>query len=128
LDEEEERLAQRLLGILADGGLTPPDLQSIESMAGIAGGKLKRVLEQLERGGRAVRVAPDLYFAPAAVDEARDLIRGHVAVHGEITAAAFRDLIRASRKFSIALLDYFDRTRFTMRIGDVRKLRGLRTE
>jgi selenocysteine-specific elongation factor len=123
LDEAEERLAQRVLDILADAGLTPPDLRSIETTAGISGAKLKHVLEQLERGGRAVRVAPDLYFAPAAVDQARDLIRGHVAVHGEITAAAFRDLIRASRKFSIALLDYFDRTRFTMRIGDVRKVR-----
>ena len=38
-------------------------------------------------------------------------------------AAEFRDLIGASRKFSIALLDYFDRTGFTMRVGDVRKLR-----
>jgi selenocysteine-specific elongation factor len=81
------------------------------------------VLEQLERGGRIVRVAPDLYFTGAAVEKARELIRAHAAAHGEITAAAFRDLIQASRKFSIALLDYFDRTRFTLRVGDVRKLR-----
>jgi selenocysteine-specific elongation factor len=69
------------------------------------------------------RVAPDLYFAADAVDRARDLIRVHVAAHGEITAAAFRDLIQASRKFSIALLNYFDRTGFTLRVGDTRKLR-----
>jgi selenocysteine-specific elongation factor len=123
LDDEEERLAERVLGILDEAGLTPPDLRTIEASAGIAGARLKHVLEQLERGGRAVRVAPDLYFASAAVEKARALLRGHVAAHGEITAAAFRDLIQASRKFSIALLDYFDRTRFTMRIGDVRKVR-----
>ena len=69
------------------------------------------------------RAAPDLYFAADAVERARELIRAHVAAHGEITAAAFRDLIGASRKFSIALLDYFDRTGFTLRVGDVRKVR-----
>jgi len=43
--------------------------------------------------------------------------------HGDISAATFRDLRGASRRFSIALLDYFDRTGFTLRVGDVRKLR-----
>ena len=78
---------------------------------------------QLEREGRVVRVAPDLYFTATAVEHARDVIRQHVAAHGEVTAATFRDLIGASRKFSIALLNFFDRTGFTLRVGDVRKLR-----
>jgi len=52
------------------------------------------------------------------------LLRDHVRVHGTISAATFRDLLGASRKFSISLLDYFDRTGFTLRVGDVRKLRG----
>ena len=38
-------------------------------------------------------------------------------------SARFRDLIKASRKFSIALLNYFDRTGFTLRVGDARKVR-----
>ena len=43
--------------------------------------------------------------------------------HGEITAAGFRDLIGASRKFAIAFLDWCDRTGVTLRIGDARRLR-----
>jgi selenocysteine-specific elongation factor len=89
----------------------------------IAGAQLNAILGELERGGRIVRASPDLCFAAEAVEHARDLIRAHVAQHGEITAAAFRDLIDASRKFSIALLTYFDRSGFTLRVGDVRKLR-----
>ena len=41
----------------------------------------------------------------------------------EITAATFRDLIGASRKFAIAFLDWCDRTGLTVRVGDLRKLR-----
>jgi hypothetical protein len=43
-----------------------------------------------------------------------------------VYAAAFRDLIGTSRKFSIALLTYFDRTGFTLRVGDIRRLRAHR--
>jgi len=51
------------------------------------------------------------------------LVRRFVADSGQIDAAQLRDLIGASRKFSIALLTYFDRIGFTLRVGDVRKLR-----
>ena len=43
--------------------------------------------------------------------------------HRDITAAVFRDLIGASRKFAIAVLDWCDRTGVTVRVGDLRKLR-----
>ncbi len=123
LGQAEEALAERLEQVLEKAGLTPPDVRLLAAELGAAPPQLQALLVQLERAGRVVRVSPELYFAPAAVEQARQLIRRHAAVHGDITAAAFRDLLNASRKFSIALLDYFDRTRFTLRLGDVRKLR-----
>ena len=123
LDRSDVPVAAHLIAALSAGGFTPPDTKQLAADLGIAPPRLGEILAELERGGHVARGAPDLYFAPAAVDRARDLIRTHVAQHGEITAAAFRDRINASRKFSIALLNYFDRTGFTLRVGDVRKLR-----
>jgi selenocysteine-specific elongation factor len=40
-----------------------------------------------------------------------------------MNAAAFRDLIGSSRKYTIPLLEYFDRVGLTIRIGDIRKLK-----
>ena len=119
----DRTLAARAEQVLAEGGLTPPDLKQMESALGVARTRLVDLLQQLEREGRVQRIAPDLYYAAPALEQARTLLREHVAGHGEITAATFRDLINASRKFSIALLDYFDRTGFTLRVGDARKLR-----
>jgi selenocysteine-specific elongation factor len=68
-------------------------------------------------------VAPDLYFARGAIERGIHLLKEYCASHGEITAAAFRDLIGASRKYTIPLLQYYDRTGVTLRVGDVRKLR-----
>jgi len=53
----------------------------------------------------------------------REQIAERIRSAGPIAAAELRDMIGASRKFSIALLEYFDRTGFTIRVGDRRKLR-----
>jgi selenocysteine-specific elongation factor len=119
----QRALAERAESLLVEAGFTPPDLKQLESTLSAPRGRLGEVLQQLEREGRVFRVAPDLYYAAPVLERARALLREGVAVQGEITAATFRDLIQASRKFSIALLDYFDRTGFTLRVGDARKLR-----
>jgi selenocysteine-specific elongation factor len=124
LDEADRKVATRLERYLADARFTPPDLRSIETELKIPRQRLQDLLTELEREEHVVRVAPDLYFAAPVVDEARALIRDHATKHGQIDAATFRDLIGASRKFSIALLNYFDRTGFTLRVGDQRKVRG----
>jgi selenocysteine-specific elongation factor len=123
LGRADRSLAQRAEEALAGGGLTPPDLKQLEADLGLPRARLVELLRQLEREGRVHRVAPDLYYAAPAVAQAKTVLHDYVTAHGEITAAVFRDLIQASRKFSIALLDYFDRTGFTLRVGDVRKLR-----
>ena len=46
---------------------------------------------------------------------------------GEITTAQFRDRHQTSRKYAIPLLEYFDRTGITVRIGEVRRLRNPQT-
>jgi len=123
LDREGGALGARLERILADGGLTPPDLRALEEASGASRRELLGVLGVLEKEGRVVRVSPELYYHPTAVAEGTRRITDYCAAHGEVTAAAFRDLIGASRKFAIAFLDWTDRTGITLRVGDVRRLR-----
>ena len=41
-----------------------------------------------------------------------------------ISTADFRDRYQTSRKYAIPLLEYFDRTGLTVRMGEVRRLRN----
>ncbi len=123
LDPAARALGDRLEHLLADGRFTPPDLRQLEALVGTERRRLAEILSVLEKEGRVVRVAPDLYFACDAVAGARALLTEHCRAHGEISAAVFRDLIGASRKFAIALLDWCDRTGVTTRVGDMRRLR-----
>ena len=120
---EDEDVAFQLEQLLGEGRFTPPDLRQLETTTGLSRARLAEVLGVLESERRVVRIAPDLYFARGPADEARALLEAHCRAHGDVTAAAFRDVIGASRKFAIAFLDWCDRTGVTVRVGDLRKLR-----
>lgn len=122
LDERARLAGIRFEAVLRAAGLMPPDVGGLATEE-LSGRDLQDVLAVLEREGRVVRVAPELYYARDAVERGLVVLREYCASHGEITAAAFRDLIGASRKYSIAFLDYCDRTGITLRVGDVRRLR-----
>ncbi|MGZ3478202.1 MAG: SelB domain-containing protein, partial [Polyangiales bacterium] len=44
--------------------------------------------------------------------------------HGSITTGAFKDLVGSSRKYVVPLAEWFDGQKVTLRVGEVRKLRG----
>lgn len=105
----------------------PPDLRQLADALKLPAGemgKLRTVLSALEREGKVAKIATDLYFGRVALDQARARLIAHLQENSEITAAVYRDLLGASRKFAIALLDYFDHSGVTTRVGDVRRLRA----
>ncbi len=115
--------AAELASLLEAAGFTPPDVRQLAGSTGLPASTVLEVLAVLEREGRVVRIAPDLFYGRRATDEALERLATHCRTHGDITAAAFRDLIDASRKFAIAFLDWTDRTGVTLRVGDLRRLR-----
>jgi len=109
--------------ILGEQPLTPPDLKEIEKQAGVPRNRLSEVIRLLEREGAIVRITTDMYFLASSIDQLRGTLVQFLNEKGEMNAAAFRDLIGSSRKYTIPLLEYFDRVGLTIRIGDIRKLK-----
>ena len=92
---------------------------------GVVGrGKLTEVIRVMEREKSMVRVATELYYPRESVDKVKGALYKYLADHNEITAAIFRDILGSSRKYTIALLEYFDREGITVRIGDARRLKS----
>lgn len=123
---DEGRLAREAEAVLRQARFQPPEIKQLAGGLGLSLsdlGRVRAVLSALEREGRVVKIATDLYFERSAVDAAREFLTAHLAKTPDITAAAYRDLLGTSRKFAIALLDHFDRAGVTMRVGDVRRLR-----
>ncbi len=126
LTGDDGTMAERICAELAKAGFHPPDLNQLARALNVAPGqefKLKTVLAALEIKGRVVKIASDLYFERSHLEAARSRLLDYLASHQEINAATYRDLLAASRKFSISLLDYFDHAGVTTRVGDARRLR-----
>jgi selenocysteine-specific elongation factor len=117
-------LAQRTLALFTAAALQPPRPVEAAATLGVDPRALSPVLDVLVRGGSLVRVK-DLLFATPAVDELREKLRVHLQAKREITPQEWKELVGASRKFAIPLAEHFDGEKLTMRVGEVRRLRGL---
>jgi len=103
--------------------LTPPELPELQTRLGVERQRLAELLKLLEQDGRITKVTPVMYFLRAALDRVRAMLVERLTGGATITAAALRDELKISRKFAIPLLEYFDKTGLTVRVGDARKLR-----
>ncbi|MFA5801283.1 MAG: selenocysteine-specific translation elongation factor [Thermoleophilia bacterium] len=123
LTEQQKAAMGKIAAGLSEAGMSPPSLVDLGRDAGVSGNDLKLLAKLLEENGRAVKLKPDLYFAPEPLEQARQAVIDRCQESGQITLAELRDLIGASRKFAQALLEYFDRKGVTRRDGDYRVLR-----
>lgn len=123
MSDADEELVFRVLQAIRDAGATPPSFKQIEEVFGVPVKRVAELVTVLVERAEVVKVAPDLAYDSVIVAEIEERLRDHLEREREITAAGFRDLISASRKYSIPLLDYFDRSGVTIRSGDYRKLR-----
>ncbi|MEA2625823.1 MAG: selenocysteine-specific elongation factor [Candidatus Binatota bacterium] len=123
LQKDEVTATARIETMIEDGGFTPPDVKQIAEAVKLPPKRTLDLLQALERDHRAAKVTGELYYHAAVLDRLKAMVTERCARSGQLTAAEFRDMIGASRKYAIPLLEYFDRTGFTMRIGDARKLR-----
>lgn len=123
LSEAEQATTTRLQQVLEDGGLTPPETKDLEGTLGLPRKQLADLLGILESQQKIVKVTTDVYICMPALEKARTVLIEQLGKQGEISAATFRDMLGISRKTAIPLLEYFDRSGLTLRVGDVRKLR-----
>lgn len=123
LRDEERAFVEKIRTLLESNPLAPPDLKQIENEIGIGRAKLGEIIRVMERDGSIVRIAPELYFLADRIDKVKGILRAHLSERSDITPASFRELFGTSRKYTIPLLEYFDREGITIRVGDIRRLK-----
>ncbi|MGE5753617.1 MAG: SelB C-terminal domain-containing protein, partial [Deltaproteobacteria bacterium] len=93
-----------------------------EGVRGADAREIDKTLEGLVRAGAVLRVK-ELYFDAKEVDALKEKLVSFLSRHGEITVSEFKELSGLTRKYLIPLLEHFDMTKVTLRVGDKRVLR-----
>jgi len=71
---------------------------------------------------QVVKISDGIVFSTSAYNEMVERVTSHLKTHGRVTLAEVRDMFKTSRKYTLALLEHFDRAKITRRVGDDRFL------
>ncbi|MGI9147283.1 MAG: selenocysteine-specific translation elongation factor [Chloroflexota bacterium] len=115
---EQTRQTDQLLRVLREAGVSPPDRADLEADLRLPPELVDAILVQ----GPIVEVAAGLLYERETLETIVARIRSDIQQHGPRTVAQIRDLLDASRKFTLALVNYTDERKITRRVGDERVL------
>lgn len=113
--------ASRIRATLATNPFDPPS--SKELAPDVAG---QQALRFLRETNEVVEITADLVIGRVAVEQMRDKIAGLLRANGGATVSELRQALGSSRRVVVPLLEYFDRTGVTRRVGDKRVLASAR--
>ena len=113
--------SEKLAELLATVGPKPPTVADLLKQADLASKQGYKALGLLEKQGRAVKASEDFYFDAGALASLEQAVRDALA-NGPASAADLKDAMGLSRKHAIPVLEHFDDTGVTRRVGDVREL------
>lgn len=120
LTREEEDLASEIERIYLEERFSGPSFGDLVPRLSGPQEKVKKVLDFMLEKGDIVRIGDNTYIHRESLDEARVAIRSHFQSRSELSPADMKNLIGASRKFAIPLMEHFDREGLTVRKGNVR--------
>ena len=117
----QEETRRRLEEVYLKSALQPPYFKELKEE--FPGKEATDVLQVMLKEGVLVKVKEDLYFHRATIEALRTRLVEHLREKGEIDTPQFKEMTNVSRKYTIPLLEYFDITQLTVRVGDKRVLR-----
>lgn len=119
-----QALAERARQTLEAANLEPPKPAALATELGVSERDLRDLMASLVKAERVVRAKDDLFFGAEAVAALQKRLVSFLTEHGEITPSEFKQMCGVTRKYLIPLSELFDARKVTLRVGDVRKLRG----
>jgi len=118
-----EDLRENIAGIYLESKLTPPSTKEIMERFSDRKTETVNVLNVMFNDGILIKINEDMYYHKQFIDTLRKDYKEFLLKNKESTPAIFRDMTGLSRKYIIPLMEYFDKTKLTIRVGDHRVLR-----
>lgn len=120
---EEDDLRRSIASIYTEAGLTPPGLGEVMDKFKNNKTMAQNIVKLMLKDGALIKINEDLCFTRSIMDKLREDYKAQLIRDGQATPATFKDLTGLSRKYIIPLMEYFDATKLTVRVGDHRILR-----
>jgi selenocysteine-specific elongation factor len=107
-----------------EAGVMPPTTKAFLEDNGLAARDVAQMYRLLMEEGVLIKVSEEFYYSRKAMEDLIGRVREFFAGNQEMGPQDFREISGLTRKFAIPVLEYLDKEKITMRIGDKRQLRG----
>jgi selenocysteine-specific elongation factor len=112
----QQQQVERVLRVFAESPYTPPVRSEADALASA------EVITALIEQGRLIKLGDGVLFLQETYTQALTLLVDYLRTHTTVTVAEARDILGASRKYILPLLEHMDALHITRRTGDVRIL------
>lgn len=120
--DDQEKIKKLIIDLFEKNRYNPPRYAELTEMLKLQEKSLSPVFNALVSSGDLVKVDQDTAFSKAAIETATSLVLNYIKENKSIQLGEFRDLLGTSRKYAMAILDYFDQIKITKRVEDKRIL------
>ncbi|MDY6838894.1 MAG: selenocysteine-specific translation elongation factor [Thermodesulfobacteriota bacterium] len=123
LQADQKHVREKIEQAYLQSGLAPPYVRELVASFGGNAKGVEDVLSHMLEEGLVVKVKEGLYFHKDVIEELKNRLVAFLRAHREITTPQLKEVTGVTRKYMIPLIEYFDTTKVTIRVGDVRRLR-----
>jgi selenocysteine-specific elongation factor len=121
---DEKGLVKRVEEAILKRGLQPPSPKELAEEWTEEEEGILAVCEHLAHEGVLIKIKSGMYFHRIPVEHLREELINYLKHHREITTPQFKEITKATRKYVIPLIEYFDQIKLTLRLGEKRVLRS----
>jgi selenocysteine-specific elongation factor len=123
VDETAKQEMEAIRTLYSKARFTPPTDKEVGEALGLETKRLQELLGLLRRRNELRRVTETLHFDAETMSTIEARVLDKLESQEQMSAPEFKELAGGvSRKWAIPLLEYLDRNKVTLRVGDVRKL------
>ena len=115
--------AERMESIFIKAGYATPTDEEVMEALKISPAAFTNIMVALTDEEKLIRLGERVTYSLKYLNSARDFVIRCIQENGSITAGEMRDKLGVTRKYTIAVLEYFDNVQLTRRLGDKRVLR-----
>lgn len=123
LTKRQRVIREKLLQVYTSSGIETPITDHVmEGFPSNERPEAKQVLESLITSGDLILLTPQICLYRDVYTTILQAARTHFETNDSLTLAQLRDLLNTSRKYSQAIIEYFDKVHITRKDGDIHYL------
>jgi len=120
----QQKLVDGLTKLYHDTAYASPSFDEAMTQLGADKKAFVQAMEMLVSDGTLVRLTDQVYLHGEHYSSAWEVFVKLAEERGEVVLGDFRDALSTSRKYAVALLEYFDLRKLTRKVGDGRVVSG----